>query len=355
MPAFVEFALVAIFLYLWESSLWLPRNGIALRKSWFGNRWKALDPEGLIATREVGLVPMLPFPPDAGLAPCRAPPLMADESGNFWMTPDNRILSLDKLCWDDLKLEQHHLVAAGEKIRITSPRCIEVLRRARLRGATPEAAVRQATNLAFSPARAKHEWKRWRLVSSKLRIYGPLLTVGFFGGLPLAYVKMGAYPTLAIALWLWCVMAWIGCHLWWLGKRVYPEARSAFRTDALLALLVPFHAMRAMEIASVHAMATTHPVGLLLSSGDFTNPWLGRFIRQILHPMTGDSRYAAAIRPALVRALASRGKQLGDFDTIPDRSNDTEAAAYCPRCHGLFLTGVTSCSDCRGMMLRSFK
>ena len=60
MPAFVEFALVAIALYLWESTLWLPRRGTALRKRWFGKHWKALDPESLIATRELGLVPERP-------------------------------------------------------------------------------------------------------------------------------------------------------------------------------------------------------------------------------------------------------------------------------------------------------
>ena len=355
MPAFVEFALVAIALYLWESTLWLPRRGTALRRRWFGSRWKALDPEKLIATRELGLVPMLPFPPDFGLAPCQTPPLFADENGLCLETADGRVEGLESICWEDLKEESHHLIVRNRKIRVTSKRCIEVLRRAKQCGATPEEAVRQSMCLAMSPVRAGREWKRWRLVSSPLRFYGLTLTLGFFVGLPLSYVKLGTLPTLVLLLWLWCVMAWTCCHLWWLGKRVYPGARSALRTDALLALLVPFHAMRALEIASVHAMGTTHPAGLILSSGDFENPWLGKFIRRVLFPISGpagDARLASALRPPLVRALASCGRKIEDFDAMPDRSSDPEAKNYCPRCHGLFLAGVEICADCQGMKLR---
>lgn len=356
MPVFVEFALVAIALYLWESTLWLPRRGVALRKRWLGNRWKALDPTDLIASREIGLVPMLPFPPDFGLAPCQAPPLFADENGLCLETADGRIEGLEGIGWEDLKEESHHLVVRNRQIRITSKRCIEVLRRAKKRGATPEAAVRQAMRLAMSPARAGREWNRWRLVSNSLRIYGPILAVGFFVGLPLSYVKFGTMPTLILAGWLWCVMAWTSCHLWWLGKRVYPGAKSALRWDALLALLVPFHAMRALEIASVHAMGTTHPVALLISAGEFQNPWLQQFIRRVLFPISGgagDSRLASALREPLARALGTCERNIEDFVVPPDRSADAQAKSYCPRCHGLFLAGVKSCADCQGMKLRS--
>jgi hypothetical protein len=348
---------VAVLLYLWESTLWLPLRGVALRRRWFGKHWKALDPASLIATREIGLVPMLPFFSDRGLAPCQNPPLLADESGLFLMTEHERIETLNGIRWEDLKEESHHLRVGGRKIRITSKRCIDVLRRAKQRGATPEAATRQAVWLAFSPVRAGREWKRWQLVSSQLRFNSPILTLGFFGGLPLAYVKFGTLPTLMLALWLWCVMAWTGCHLWWLGSRVYPDAKAALRMDALLALIVPFHAMRAMEIDSVHAMATTHSVGLLLSSGDFENPWLGKYIRRVLHPMAGlagDARLASALQPPLLRALARCGRSIEEFDTVPDRSDDAGAVNYCPRCHGLFLVAVETCADCQGMKLRSF-
>jgi len=73
MSALAEFLCVAIALFVWESLLWLPLRGTALRKRWFGGTWKVLDPEALFATRELGVIPML-IPPDAGLAPCQGRP-----------------------------------------------------------------------------------------------------------------------------------------------------------------------------------------------------------------------------------------------------------------------------------------
>jgi hypothetical protein len=211
--------------------------------------------------------------------------------------------------------------------------------------------------MALSPARANREWRRWKLVSSQLRLNGAVLAVGFFVGLPMVYVFMGTLQTLILAGWLWCVMAWTATRLWWLGKRVYPGARSALRMDALLSLLVPFHAMRALEIASVHAMGTTHPVGLILSSRDFENPWLSRFVRTMLYPMPGqveDAAFQAALRPILAEALSHCGKAVEDFDRPPDRADDLEATRFCPRCHALYRGDVESCSDCRGVSVKKF-
>jgi len=87
--------------------------------------------------------------------------------------------------------------------------------------------------------------------------------LGFFAGLPLVYIYKGGVPTLIFRLWLWSLMAWTAGHLWWLGGKVYPGARSDLRMDALLAMLVPFHAIRATEIAAGHAMGTTHPARVL--------------------------------------------------------------------------------------------
>ena len=351
MPAFAEFLLVAAALYLLESTLWLPLRGVVLRRRWSGGKWKILDPTAFFATRELGLIPMLPLPPDAGLAPCQAPPLLVNGDGEY-VWPSGKPFKL--LMWNDLREDTHHLIVAGRKIRISTSRCVGALRREKNRGATLEDAVRKVWCLAMSPRRAGREWARWKFVSSPLRWSGALLMLGFFVGLPLAYVYGGGLPTVLFAVLLWCLMAWAAAHLWWLGKRVYPDAQAALRMDALLALLVPFHAMRALEIAAVHAMGTTHPVGLLLSSGDLENPWLGQFVRGVLHPREGERGVSSALRPFLVRALSGSGKKLEDFDFEPDHSDDAQAASYCPRCHGLYLAQVATCPDCKGLGLRTF-
>jgi hypothetical protein len=356
MSAFTEFVCVAIALYFWESTLWIPLHGVALRRGWSAGKWKILDPGALFATRETGMIAMRPFPADSGLAPCQAPPLIATEGGGFLLrTAPEGYRRVSVSGWSDLREESHHLVVGTSRVRISSPRCIKVLQRAKRRGATPAEAVRQVWRMALSPTRANREWLRWKLVSRQLRLNGPVLTVGFFIGLPLTYAYMGTLQTLMLGGWLWCVMAWTASQLWWLGKRVYPDARPALRMDAMLSLLVPFHAMRALEIASVHAMGTTHPVGLILSSRNLENPWLGRFVRGTLYPVPGqaeDGAFQAALRPLLAHALALCGMTPEDFDLTPKHADDPDATRYCPRCHSLYQVEVASCADCPGVIVK---
>ncbi len=356
MSTFAEFVLVAILIYLWESTLWMPLRGVVLRRRRKSNHWKIIRPGNLIATREVGLVVLLPFPPDTGLAPCQSPPLLVDADGSFLLeTPDGRIVPLGSVSWEDLKEEQHHFRVGDHRTRVSSPRYTGFLRRAKQRGSNLETAVHLAMRLSLSPARAEREWRRWKMVSSPLRFYGTALAFGAFIGLPLVYLKLGNLQTLFLAAWLWCLMAMIAAHLWWLGSRVYPDARSALRTDALLSLLVPFHAMRAGEIAAVHAMGSTHPVGLIVATNDIGNPWLAGFVRRVLYPapgIAGEHQFSRALRPLLISCLKTTGKHLEDFDSAPDPSSDPAASNYCPRCHGMFLSGILSCSDCGDTLLK---
>lgn len=358
MSTFAEFCLIALALYLWESILWLPLRSVALRRRWFSNRWRVLHSDRWLAIKETGAIPLLPFFPDDGMAPCQAPPIIATESGDMLLaTSIGKLVPLNTVEWTDIREESHHLIVAGYKTRLSSARCVEVLRRAKHRGATPVAAVRQAWRFALSPIRARREWRRWQLVSGPLSWLTPLLTLGFFAGLPVIYLFLGNLQTVLFALWLWCLMIMISVHLWWLGRRVYPEARAALRMDAMLAVLVPFHAMRAREIASIHAMGTTHPVGLLLSTRDLSNPWLAGFIRELRHPrpeLPEDASMAAALLPPVALALARCGMTTTDFEVPPDRSADPEVASYCPRCHGMYLAQVTVCRDCRGVKLQPF-
>lgn len=356
MSTLAEFILVALALFLWESTLWLPLRGIALRRRGSRGRWRVLEPNGWFTTRNAGLIPMRLLPPDAGLAPCQAPPLLVDDQGQVVVEVGSSVRFLHKsLIWNDLRYFSPHLVVAGSQVRVSSSRCIGGLHRAKARGASVEFAIHQAWRLALSPGRAAREWRRWQLVSNTLKWNGPFLTLGFFIGLPMVYVYRGSLPTVAFALGLWFMMGWTAGHLWWLGKRVYPDARAALRMDALLALFVPFHAMRALEIASVHAMATTHPVALMLATRDLENPWLAGFIRRILHPSTpAEAGFSSILRPLLVIKLGRYGKSLDAYDTPPDRADDPEADRYCPRCHALYLEKMTTCADCQGLKLRRF-
>jgi hypothetical protein len=243
----------------------------------------------------------------------------------------------------------------NHETRLSSPRALDPLKRARRRGLSPAEAVRLSWRLALSPVRAAREWRRWRMVSGPLGWMCPALTMGFFAGLPVFYLHTDPFRTLCFAGWLWTVMLFIAGQLWWLGRRVYPGARPALRMDALLAAIVPFHAMRARELAAVHAMGATHPAALMLATGDTRNHWLATWLRTLAFPrpdQTSDTIASRALTDAVGRALAKHDLTISAFSTPPAATEDPNAVAYCPRCHGRYLPGVETCADCGGLPVR---
>lgn len=358
MPVFLEFLLVAALIYLWESALWLPKRGHALRRGWFGKSWRVIPATRLLSTRELGVIPMLPIPPDSGLAPCPGFPLAVDGTGAVFIeTADGISQKTDALSWEQIRYAAPHLVAGNLSVRCQSPAVMEPLREAKSLGLDPQSAIRRCAALSLSPARGKRDLKRWRIVSAPLRLYCPTLTLGFFGGIPAAYVFLGPASALWLATWLWCVMLAISLHLLWIAKHAYPACRSEIRQDAFLSLIVPFHAMRALETISVHVFARTHPAAILLASGAAMHPWLPSFIRSLLFPRPnhpGDAARTSTFLPEIEKILGRKNMKAGDFDTAPDHADDPDASAYCPRCHGMFLKGRESCGDCGDMPLRPF-
>ncbi len=356
MSVFLEFLLIAALIYLWESALWLPKRGHALRRGWLGKTWRVIPATRLLSTRELGVVPMLPLPPDSRLAPCPGFPLAVDETGVIFIeTADGDFRKADARSWEQIRYAAPHLIAGNLSVRCQSPAAMDSLREGKSLGLDPQAAIRRCAALALSPARAKRDLKRWRIVSSPLRLYCPALTLGFFGGIPAAYAFLGAVSALWLAAWLWCVMFAISRHLFWIAKHAYPTCRSEIRQDAFLSLVVPFHAMRALEITSVHAFARTHPAAILLASGATDHPWLRTFIRTLLFPRPihpGDAARASTSLPEIEKILRGKKMKPADFDNAPDRADDPDASAYCPRCHGMFLEGRENCGDCGDMPLR---
>lgn len=358
MSVFLEFLLIAALIYLWESTLWLPKQGHALRRGWLGKTWRVIPATRLLSTRELGVVPMLPLPPDSGLTPCPGFPLAVDETGAIFIeTADGNFRKTDTRSWEQIRYAAPHLIAGNLSVRCQSPAVMDSLRIAKSLGLDPQSAIRRCAALSLSPARAKRDMKRWRIVSAPLRFYGAALTLGFFGGIPAAYVFLGPASAMWLAAWLWCLMLTISLHLFWIAKHAYPTCRSEIRQDAVLSLIVPFHAMRALEIISVHVFARTHPAAILLACGAITHPWLQSFIRSLLFPRSnnpGDAAHSSTYLPEIEKILAGKNMKAGDFDAVPNHSDDPDASAYCPRCHGMFLKGRETCGDCGDMPLRPF-
>lgn len=357
MSAAAEFFLIAFAIYLWESTLWLPLRGASLRAAWRSGRWAVVEPGRWLKSRELGLVPLLPVIPDSRLAPCQTPPLFSGSDGTIYLeVSDTGFFAADSSSgWDGLKQEFPHLIADGATARLSSRRSLDALRRAKRSGLSPSEGISSLWKSSLNPQAALREWRRWQLVSRPLRPLCLLLTVGFFAGLPVAYLYLGILPMLGWALFLWSLMILIGSRLWWMGSRVYPTAKTTFRSDAFLCWLVPFHAMRAIEIAAVQAMSKTHPAALLVATGDLDHPWLARLARETLHPRPGithDATRCEFLRPLLENLLRPHGRSLSRYESKPSRSHDESATAWCPRCLSLFEAGPVSCCDCCGVPLK---
>lgn len=358
MPVFLEFLLIAAVIYLWESALWLPKRGHALRRALFGKIWRVIPATRFLSTREVGVVPMLPIPPDSGLVPCPGFPLTCDDKGNICIeTADGDLLETDARSWDQIGYSAPRLHVGSFRVRCQSHAVIATLRECNTRGLNPQEGILRALSLSLSPFRAKRDLKRWKIATSSLRFYCPLLTLGFFAGIPALYIHFGPESALWLAAWLWILMLTIGFQLLWLGKSVYPASRKEISQDALLSMFVPFHAMRALEITSVHAFPITHPAAILLTTESTEHPWLRAFIRSLLFPRSnhrGDATRTSTLLPIVEKILVRKNLTPADFNTPPNRDDDRDASAYCPRCHGMFLKNIKTCSDCRDIPLKVF-
>jgi hypothetical protein len=293
--------------------------------------------------------------PETRLAPCQVLPLIVH--------PDGRLFIHDGTggwmpCQADgkIKLDEKSLRIGKDKARVTSPRAVAGLLGDIARGTPVAEAVREQWRRSLSAGRAAGEWKKWRVASGGLRWCVPLLAPGFFGVLPLYYLYLGTRPVMALAGILWLCMAAAAANLWWLGSRPYREARPALRMDSLLCLLVPFHAMRALEEAANHAMAGTHPAALLVGTGDLDNPWLKRHMRNLLYPrpgVDGDIALAEMALAPLEEELIKRGRTRADYDQPPARGRGEDGAKYCPRCHSFYSAETMICADCRGIGLKN--
>lgn len=358
MSAFAEFLLVAAAIYLWESTLWLPLRAVVLRRGFFGGKWRTSRPGQWMTTKDAGLVPMIPLIPDSGLVPCQEPPVIPDGEGRIFVeVPGSKPIASEISGWEDFSESFPRFTVAGLTTRISSPRALDLLRRARKRGDSPATAISKWWKFSLSTSRASREWRRWQRVSLPLEFLCQFLTAGFFIGLPLTFFYSGIAALLITALGLWLLMLVIAARLWWIGSKVYPSVKSQIRMDALLSALVPFHAMRALEITSVHAMAGTHPAAMLFAHDQYEDRWFSTYARQLLHPLPGsqtDETKIRFLRPLIERLLIRSGRSLLSYDTVPDHAEDPEAVSFCPRCHSLFGETISACPDCDGIPLRPF-
>jgi hypothetical protein len=356
MPAEYQFLVVAALLYAWELVLWIPVRGRAFRAR-RRKGWRTLDPRSALVLRDRGAVFSRPLVADSGFHIASPFPLIPGSDGRVWLDLGNdQWKPIGKL--DRARCHRDHLdlVVSGHKLPLLSPAesdpfLDDLKANAHDDGA---AAIRTAWERSFSLPRARAALKKWKLFRGPFLWLCPLLTLSFFVVLPFLFLKVGGREAALCGLWTLTVLLTIQVLLVVVGGRVFPKAKGVFWGEALMSLLLPFHAMRATRHGLPHAFAGIHPVALLLAAGQTKHPYLDEFSRRLRNPRPGndgDAAWAALVQPLFSAACARAGAPIPtDIGPVSEPGSD----AWCPRCLALYQNPTTNCRDCSGLPLREF-
>lgn len=358
MSAFAEFCLVALALFVWESILWIPLRGVCVQMPISRKKLRILSPDRWFATKNSGMIFSSWWPGGADVAVCQSCPLLVDAQGRWLLQHnDGRYVAVEAPAWEDIQWQAPHMMVRGVRVMLTGARMMESLWRGKKAGLTPADAVMDVWRESLSMPRAAGEWKKWRLATASLRWLQPILFTGFVSGLVLYFFDAEQFPLGLFLGWMWLMMVMIACQLRYLSRRLYRSSRGEFLLDAFLCCTVPFHAMRASEIAVRPVLGNIHPFAMV-ARYDTQNPWLVRQLRQIAHPRPGkleDEILFAAMQPLLIGVMIKLQRTWSDFDEVPTTPRDEGDDCFCPRCHSYYLAGVESCRDCGDYPLRSFR
>ena len=352
MPDSVNFLLVALAIHAWDCMRWLPVRAPALKKRLFRRSWRTVDPRAMFSIKGKGAVMVSPWRPEFHFAPCQALPVMVGADGAFFIDQgDAEWRACEGV--PSLDVQDQHVRVGGLAVPTSSVATV-----APLLGRPPEAleeAVRDEWRRSLSVRRARRTWQWWRLAADGFAWSVPFLAPGFFLALPAYYFFLGAKAALLLAGGLWLLMVATAFRLWWLAGRLGNPSGRSLRMDSVLAMIVPFHAMRAVEEGAVPVMARTHPAAFLLAHRPHDSPWLGMFVRRLLHPrpgVKGDQALADLVLPQLKDETSRLGLDCARWDVPPIRRAGLDGDRYCPRCHSLYRKSARTCEDCLGLPLR---
>lgn len=349
MSSFAEFCLIAAVLFVAESILWTPLRHVTLLVSLKRKQCRILDPRRWFTTNRTGVVFASLLPGSGAHMPCYAFPLVVDDDGQWLMQQDDgRFIWIETPEWADIFYADQQLKVGKRTVKMASVRAIEMLRKAKNRGLSPEQAVRASWRKSLSTTHAQREWRKWRLLVEPLLWAQPFLLGWFCFGLFLYVLQGEAFRYWYFLICLFAIMSGIGLRVLWMITRAYPSCRRELILDALLCFVVPFHAMRIAEFCAAKVFGAVHPFAMLLHL-EPTNPWLIKQLRMIAHPRphhSEDHVLFTAMRSQLSVAMSKAGVAWNDFTSAPTQEREQDEAKYCPRCHARFMEHVKTCRDC---------
>lgn len=303
----------------------------------------------------------MPFPPLGGLLVPEPWPLIPDEQG-FWLGELHPAAGT-RLRWEDI--DPH-----------VDQRTIILTRRIRLTAVTPRRATSLANWLAsvksaktsqrqklieafwrrtFNLRAARAHVRQYRIAANALRWLCSLVFVLCFLWLPFVYGWFGEedwrLPAGAVVLMLCTALIALAWRR--LDKRLVPQDTSGRWLGFLHHFLMPQHAMRALDHLSVELLSDLHPLAVakvLLPTEDLqilaAETWRHWRYRSPTDPL---HEAGHTVIPRIEAACQAWDLPIGQLEEPPPR--DSDAQAYCPRCHTSFTAGASSCDECGGVAL----
>lgn len=346
------FILVLAAFYLWESIYWvLPQSAGWIRCLKY---WKQSKTHDLLYGRRKAILfnpwPSIWFPQ------CLAAELP------FHLTKDRLILPEGRyLDWQDAELRQEAsdlYLRNDYKLKLPNGKyaahLLELLQE--LKDATlpqRERSIELFYKTHFSPMRSARLVHRAKAITQWLRFNGFILTLIFFGAIPLSYIlrKETVFPYVLLSAFVFVIYQ--SFIAFFTTKRLDPKSKKQ-RWVVALSSLFPWQAMHAGQQLMSQSLPLQHPlaVSAALDNRKSLKLQLSIYLRHLTFSM--DAPPPETFQSALDHFIAQQGFSKKDL-IAPPKQADQSTANYCPCCHAQYRENFSSCSDCHGVELEPFE
>ena len=189
--------------------------------------------------------------------------------------------------------------------------------------------------------------------SVDLRLFSFYLWILFFGMVPYFYSTEGAsVRTLTAILLCFVLTVIIGLRFFFIHRRFEPLCKAERYKHFLLALLMPWHAMRLSdELFNSQRLRHIHPIALAsMSKNPKGRAWIGKKVREAR--FLKNPQYPESEVLCVCHGVGINPERYFDLPT----KNDDDASLFCPCCHATYASSVDirECVDCDGVLLHEF-
>jgi hypothetical protein len=183
----------------------------------------------------------------------------------------------------------------------------------------------------------------------------------FFILMPVVYWRAGTGWAFLILLAAgWVVLIATSWSFFREHRRAFPERIEERWQNAILAAILPQHAVRVPQVLAKEWLIKFHPLAIAAAteSAEPLREFAGRVWRDVVFPLPAESMDPQALdaarefherflRPALEALLEREGLDVASLLAPP--ASDLPSPAYCPRCHATFAVVDSCCADCGGL------